>query len=477
MRFTTDLPPFELTYSDVFLVPNYSEVESRFDVDLTTADGVGTIPLVVANMNAVAGRRMAEVTARRGGITVLPQDMPLDVLARTVAAVRRAHPVIDTALLLRPTDTVNDALNIIHKRSHGAVVVVDDDQRPVGLVKEADTLGLDRFTFLDRAMSSPVVTLADTLTPEEMFGELSRQRRSVAPVVDAQGRVVGVVTPAGCVRSTIYRPNVSADGRLNVAVAVGINGDVAGRTAQIVDMGVSIIVVDTAHGHQRKMLDAIAAVRAAAPSATVVAGNVVTREATRALIEAGADIVKVGVGPGAMCTTRVMTGVGRPQFTAVVECAAEARALGAHVWADGGIRHPRDVALALAAGASNVMFASWLAGTYESATDLLTDADGRRYKENYGMASRRAVTGRTSAQHELDRAKKELFEEGISSSRYYLDPQRPGVEDIIDQIMAGVRSAFTYAGATNVTEFAQRAVVGVQSAAGYSEGLPRPTNS
>jgi len=342
---------------------------------------------------------MAEVTARRGGITVLPQDMPLDVLARTVAAVRLAHPVIDTALLLRPTDTVNDALNIIHKRSHGAVVVVDDDQRPVGLVKEADTLGLDRFTFLDRAMSSPVVTLADTLTPEEMFGELSRQRRSVAPVVDAQGRVVGVVTPAGCVRSTIYRPNVSADGRLNVAVAVGINGDVAGRTAQIVDMGVSIIVVDTAHGHQRKMLDAIAAVRAAAPSATVVAGNVVTREATRALIEAGADIVKVGVGPGAMCTTRVMTGVGRPQFTAVVECAAEARALGAHVWADGGIRHPRDVALALAAGASNVMFASWLAGTYESATDLLTDADGRRYKENYGMASRRAVTGRTSAQH------------------------------------------------------------------------------
>jgi IMP dehydrogenase len=126
MRFTTELPLYELTYSDVFLVPNFSEIESRFDVDLTTPDGVGTIPLVVANMNAVAGRRMAEVTARRGGITVLPQDMPLDVLARTVAAVRRAHPVIDTALLLRPTDTVNDALNIIHKRAHGAVVVVDE---------------------------------------------------------------------------------------------------------------------------------------------------------------------------------------------------------------------------------------------------------------------------------------------------------------------------------------------------------------
>ena len=184
----------------------------------------------------------------------------------------------------------------------------------------------------------------------------------------------------------------------------------------------------------------------------IVAGNVVTAEATRHLVEAGADIVKVGVGPGAMCTTRMMTGVGRPQFSAVLECAAEARRLGRHTWADGGVRHPRDVALALAAGASSVMFGSWLAGTYESAADAQRDSDGRLYKESFGMASHRAVKNRTRQETEFDRARKELFQEGISTSRMYIDPDRPGVEDIIDQIVAGVRSACTYAGAASIAE-------------------------
>ena len=172
-----------------------------------------------------------------------------------------------------------------------------------------------------------------------------------------------------------------------------------------------------------------------------------TAEGTRQLIEAGADIVKVGVGPGAMCTTRMMTGVGRPQFSAVVECADEARRLGRHIWADGGVRFPRDVALALAGGAANVMFGSWLAGTYESAADTLRDPDGRLYKESFGMASNRAVKDRTRTDDGFERARKELFEEGISTSRMYLDPDRPSVEDIIDQIVAGLRSSCTYAGA------------------------------
>ena len=212
------------------------------------------------------------------------------------------------------------------------------------------------------------------------------------------------------------------------------------------------------------------------PDTPIVAGNVVTADGTRQLIEAGADIVKVGVGPGAMCTTRMMTGVGRPQFSAVVECADEAARLGKHIWADGGVRFPRDVALALAGGAANVMFGSWLAGTYESAADTLRDPDGRLYKESFGMASNRAVKNRTRAETELDRARKELFEEGISTSRMYLDPERPGVEDIIDQIVAGVRSACTYAGAATITEFHERAVVGVQSHAGYDEGRPLGTS-
>ena len=235
-----------------------------------------------------------------------------------------------------------------------------------------------------------------------------------------------------------------------LAVAVGINGEPAQRAKRLAAFGVDALVIDTAHGHQTRMLAAVEAVRTDAPDIPIVAGNVVTAAGTRQLIEAGADIVKVGVGPGAMCTTRMMTGVGRPQFSAVVECADEARRLGKHVWADGGVRFPRDVALALAAGAANVMFGSWLAGTYESAADTMRDPDGRLYKESFGMASNRAVKNRTRDESELTRATKELFEEGISTSRMYLDPERPGVEDIIDQIVAGLRSACTYSGAATI---------------------------
>ena len=172
---------------------------------------------------------------------------------------------------------------------------------------------------------------------------------------------------------------------------------------------------------------------------TVVAGNVVTAEGVTDLVEAGADILKVGVGPGAMCTTRMMTAVGRPQFSAVLECSVRARELGKHVWADGGVRYPRDVALALAAGASQVMIGSWFAGTHESPGDLYTDASGRQYKESFGMASARAVAARSSSEKQaFDRARKALYEEGISHSRMYLDPDRPGVEDLLDHITSGL---------------------------------------
>jgi IMP dehydrogenase len=175
-----------------------------------------------------------------------------------------------------------------------------------------------------------------------------------------------------------------------------------------------------------------------------------------------------------MCTTRMMTAVGRPQFSAVLETAEAARELGAKVWADGGVRYPRDVALALAAGASAVMIGSWFAGTHESPGDLHIDADGRAFKESFGMASARAVASRTSTETPFDRARKGLYEEGISSSRMYLEPDRPGVEDLIDQICAGVRSAATYAGARSLAELHERALIGIQSAAGFSEGRPLP---
>ena len=325
-------------------------------------------------------------------------------------------------------------------------------------------------------MSRELVSLEAHVTAEEIFERLSGQRLSVAPVIDDNGRLLGCVTRKGALRSTIYNPALDSQGRLLIAVAVGINGDPAIRAKALLDMGVDVLVIDTAHGHQTRALRAVEEVRAVAPNTPLVAGNVVTVGGTRQLIEAGADILKVGVGPGAMCTTRMMTGVGRPQFSAVLECAGEASRLGKHIWADGGVRYPRDVALALAAGAASVMFGSWLAGTYESAADTLRDPDGRLYKESFGMASNRAVKNRTRSETAFDRARKELFEEGISTSRMYLDNERPGVEDIIDQIVAGVRSSCTYAGAANIAEFHQRAVVGVQSAAGYDEGRPQGTS-
>jgi IMP dehydrogenase len=304
------------------------------------------------------------------------------------------------------------------------------------------------------------------------FEELDTQRRKLAPVADAQGRLIGVVTRVGALRSTIYQPAVDDSQRLRVAAAMGVNGDVKTRAAELLDTGIDLLVLDTAHGHQQRMLEALAAVRALAPQVPVVAGNVVSAAGTRDLIEAGADIVKVGVGPGAMCTTRMMTGMGRPQFSAVMECAAAARELDRHVWADGGVRYPRDVALALAAGASAVMIGSWFAGTYESPGDLHVAPDGRLYKDSFGMASARAVASRTSAETPFERARKGLFEEGISSGRQFLDPDRPGVEDLIDAITAGLRSACTYAGAGTLEQLHERAVLGVQTMAGFAEGRP-----
>ncbi|HEV7707725.1 MAG TPA: GuaB1 family IMP dehydrogenase-related protein, partial [Asanoa sp.] len=440
-------------------------------------DGSGTtIPLVVSNMTAVAGRRMAETVSRRGAMAVIPQDIPIEVVADVIAWVKQRHLVHDTAITLGPTDTVGDAIHLLPKRAHGAVVVVDDGQRPVGVVTEADLVGVDRFAQVRHVMSTELLTVPAEADPRRGFDALNSGRRRIAPVVDVEGRLVGVLTRAGALRATLYRPALDNKGRLRIAAAIGINGDVVGKAAALLEAGVDTLVVDTAHGHQERMLTVLRAVRGLDPSVPIVAGNVVTAAGVRDLVDAGADIIKVGVGPGAMCTTRMMTGVGRPQFSAVLDCSTAARALGRHVWADGGVRHPRDVALALAAGASNVMIGSWFAGTYESPGDLYTDPDGRRYKESFGMASARAVSARTADDSPFDRARKAVFEEGISSARMYLDRDRPGVEDLIDEIVAGVRSAFTYAGAASIPEFRDRAVVGVQSSAGFAEGMPLPTS-
>ena len=459
MKFLNGLAPtFDLTYDDVFMVPSRSAVGSRMEVDLASDDATGTtIPLVVANMTAVAGKRMAETVARRGAMAIIPQDIPVDVAVDTVAQVKASHRFYDTPVTVKPHHTCGYALGLIPKRAHGAAVVVDPDTNvPVGLVDTSDVSGVDRFTQVREVMSTELLTLPEGIDSREAFARLRAAHRRLAPVVDDGGRLVGLLTRDGAVRSTIYAPALDAAERLRVGAAIGMNGDPAGRAAELVAAGVDVIVVDTAHGHQDRMVEMVGAVRAAlGRGMPLVAGNVVSAAGVRDLVEAGASIVKVGVGPGAMCTTRMATGVGRPQFSAVLEC---------------------DVARALAAGASNVMVGSWFAGTHESPGDIQHDADGRAYKESFGMASKRAVSYRTEGEDAFDRARKALFEEGISAGRMYLDPARPGVEDLIDSIVAGLRSSFTYAGAGSIPEFRERAIVGIQSASGYREGVPVPVS-
>ena len=480
MRFISKDPNSDLTYSDVFLVPSSSSLTSRFDVDLTTTDPTGsTTPLVAANMTAVSGRRMAETMARRGGLAVLPKDIPLTAARDTISWVKSRDRIFESALRFSPHDTVLNALHVLAKRPHGFGVVVDADGRLEGIIDAAGLRDVDRFTAVSELLdSSPHVIRAseidwtDGSQLESLFESMTESRAEFAAVVDDDDRVLGGLTPKSLLRSSIYTANVDAHDRLKIAVAIGVNGAAVERAAALVEAGADALVVDTAHGHQAKMIEVLSAIADADLGVPIVAGNVVTAEGVSDLVAAGAQIVKVGVGPGAMCTTRMMTAVGRPQFSAVLECAEAARELGAHVWADGGVRYPRDVALALAAGASQVMVGSWFAGTHESPGDLLVDGQGRKYKESFGMASARAVANRTRSESAFSRARKGLFEEGISSSTMYIDPQSPGVEDLLDSITSGVRSSFTYAGARNLEEFARLAAVGIQSAAGYEEGRP-----
>jgi IMP dehydrogenase len=478
MEFYRTTPRHDLTYSDVFLVPSRSAVTSRLDVSLAPGDHTGTtIPIVSANMNSVTGPRLAATLARRGGLGVLPQDMHLQDLDAAIRWVKEQSPRFDTPYILPPAATVADALTLLPAVSGQGIVLHDDDGGYAGCIP-AERLG---HALADARLGDLVhgaltgLEADDVDTPRRAFDVMAAAGLEFAPVL-AHGTVVGTLSRRSALRSTIYQPALDASGRLRVAAAIGINGDVAAKAKALAAAGVDVLVIDTAHGHQEGMLRAIAAVKALNLGLPIVAGNIVSEESVRDLVEAGADILKVGVGPGAMCTTRMMTAVGRPQFSTVLETAETARELGAHVWADGGVRYPRDVALALAAGATSVMIGSWFAGTIEAPGMLRRDAEGRLFKESWGMASTKAVRERFERLDPYELARKELFAEGISSSSIYLDPLRPSLEDLLDMITSGVRSSFTYAGARSIVQFHERALVGIQSAAGYEEGKALPVS-
>ncbi|WP_449279141.1 GMP reductase [Leucobacter sp. GX0328] len=490
MEFIGAQPSVDLTYSDVFLVPRHSELGSRLAVDLAPRDGTpATVPLVASNMNSVTGPRLAAVLARRGGLAVLPQDLSLEGTERAIRWVKEQPAEVDTPIALGEAQTAADALGLIPRAEGQSVVVVTGDpaETPISAERVRGILSSERLAGVpadarlgDLIQGSPALLDASLVAdPRETFdavdAALSGSADGAVGVVDG-GALLGTLSLRSALRRSIYRPALDGDGRLAVAAAVGINGDVAGKARSLAAAGADALVVDTAHGHQAGMLRALRAVAELDLGLPIVAGNIVTADGVHDLVEAGASILKVGVGPGAMCTTRMMTAVGRPQFSAVLETAQAARELGAHVWADGGVRYPRDVALALAAGAASVMIGSWFAGTAESPGELLSDAEGRQYKESWGMASTKAVQGRFGGLEAFERARKELFAEGISSSKIYLDPQRPSVEDLVDMITSGVRSSLTYAGAATLQEFHVRAHVGLQSAAGYEEGKALPVS-
>ncbi|MFC5337646.1 GuaB1 family IMP dehydrogenase-related protein [Leucobacter denitrificans] len=502
MEFIGAQPTLDLTYSDVFLVPRRSAVQSRLAVDLAPHDGTpATIPLVASNMNSVTGPRLAAVLARRGGLGVLPQDMSTDELISAIQWVKAQPVAFDSPIVLSPEQTAADALRLVPVAEGQSVVVarVDRDaqltqDRVLGVLAATRLASVPQDAKLGDLVGAKVPALdlaslgSQAGDPRAVFdavhGLLEQEAadahhgagHSEAVVVVSEGVVRGTLSKRSALRTSLYRPALDASGRLAVAVAVGINGDAAAKARALAAAGADVLVVDTAHGHQEGMLRALREISKLSLGLPIVAGNIVTADGVHDLVDAGASILKVGVGPGAMCTTRMMTAVGRPQFSAVHETAQAARELGAHVWADGGVRYPRDVALAIAAGAGSVMIGSWFAGTAESPGELLTDSSDKQYKESWGMASTKAVQGRFAQLDAYERARKELFAEGISSSKIYLDPQRPSVEDLIDMITSGVRSSFTYAGSATLPEFHVNARVGLQSAAGYEEGKALPVS-
>lgn len=491
MQFIGAQPTVDLTYSDVFLVPRHSDVGSRLKVDLAPGDGTpATIPLVAANMNAVTGPRLAAVLARRGGLGVLPQDLAPEQLVEAIQWVKRQPVNCDAPMVFAPSASAAEALRFVPPVPGHGIVVATGEAGQDGSLALGSVVGVLAASRLATAppdaqlgdlIHAPLRTVdAAAIGPDRSAFDAVRdleERHSVELIgVTTGDRLIGTINSRSALRGTLYRPALDAQGRLAVAVAVGINGDAAAKAEQFARAGADVLVLDTAHGHQQGMLTALRAVSALRLGLPLVAGNIVTADGVRDLVEAGANILKVGVGPGAMCTTRMMTAVGRPQFSAVLETAQAARELGAHVWADGGVRYPRDVALALAAGAESVMIGSWFAGTIEAPGQVHRDEHGRLYKESWGMASTKAVQARFGALDAYELARKELFAEGISSSKIYLDPQRPGVEDLLDMITSGVRSSFTYAGAATVEEFHVRAHVGLQSAAGYEEGKALPVS-
>ena len=444
---------FALTFDDVLLVPRHSLTHPK-DVSVASRFSRGIelrVPLVSAAMDTVTESDMAIAMARAGGIGVLHKNMSIDRQAAEVDRVKRSESgMILKPITLRPSDTVREATALMRRFHISGVPIVDEDDRLVGIITNRD-LQFERNAdrkLRDAMTSKGLITAREGTTLDEAEQILAENRIEKLPVVDGQGILKGLITIKDIHKRRQY-PDANKDkfGRLRVAAAVGAAGDYLARARALIDAGVDALVVDTAHGHADVVLAATAQIRETFPDTQLIAGNIGTREGAMALVERGVDAVKVGVGPGSICTTRVVTGVGVPQLTAVLDAVEGAGDV--PVIADGGIKYSGDAVKALAAGASCVMMGSMLAGTEESPGESFL-LEGRRFKMVRGMGSLSAMQDGSADRYfqEGELSPKKLVPEGIEGRVPYRGP----VSDVLFQMVGGLRSGMGYVGCGSVDE-------------------------
>ena len=475
MSFIEDKIKFEgLTFDDVLLLPSYSEVLPR-EVSLATKFSKNitlNAPIVSAAMDTVTEAELAIALAREGGIGVIHKNMPLEQQANQVKRVKRAESVmIHDPITILKNGTVADALNLMKEFKIGGIPVVDEKGHLIGIVTNRDL----RFENNMRRPIAEVMTSKDIITTTQktdlnMAAEiLQKHKIEKLPVVDSDNKLIGLITYKDITKAK-DQPNSCKDekGRLRVAAAVGVTHDAVERVAALVEAGVDAVVIDTAHGHSKGVIETLKKVKKAFPGIDVVVGNIGTPEAALALVKAGADAVKVGIGPGSICTTRIIAGVGIPQLTAIYEVAAALKGTGVPVIADGGIRYSGDIVKAIAAGASSVMAGSLFAGVEESPGDTII-YNGRKYKSYRGMGSIEAMQQGSKDRYfqDVEDDINKLVPEGIEARV----PFKGSLSEVIYQMLGGLRAGMGYCGSPNIETLMEAKFVKITSA-GMNESHP-----
>ncbi|BEG99690.1 IMP dehydrogenase [Bacteroides sedimenti] len=463
-----------LTYDDVLLIPSYSEVLPR-NVDLTTKFSRNIelkIPFVTAAMDTVTEAKMAIAIAREGGIGVIHKNMSIKAQAKQVAIVKRAeNGMIYDPVTIKQGSTVRDALSLMAEYKIGGIPVVDDDRKLVGIVTNRDLrFERDMNKRIDEVMTKENLVTTNQSTDLEAASQILQQHKiEKLPVVDKEGKLVGLVTYKDITKAK-DKPMACKDskGRLRVAAGVGVTSDTFARMQALVDAGADAIVIDTAHGHSKGVIDQLKEAKKRFPEVDIVVGNIATADAAIALAEAGADGVKVGIGPGSICTTRVVAGVGVPQLSAVYDVAKALKDTGVPLIADGGLRYSGDVVKALAAGGYSVMIGSLVAGVEESPGETII-FNGRKFKSYRGMGSLEAMENGSKDRYfqsgETD--VKKLVPEGIAARV----PYKGTLFEVIYQLCGGLRSGMGYCGAENIDKLHNAKFTRVTSA-GVLESHP-----